>query len=132
MLRIREVDGHALELGAGANQMAHSMGREALHTRLPVPLERRRGPGMPCLPAHNRHAGCPEAVVKPRCQEAGLQSNANEFGRVAAKGSGKSLRITRPLAAPNGAASLVDNMDSGLLVRDVEGSVVRHGTLQQR
>ena len=43
-----------------------------------------------------------------------------------------SLRITRSLATPNRAASLVNDMESGLIVRDVEGSVVRHGTLQQR
>ena len=70
--------------------------------------------------------------VRPGCQEAGLQSDANEVGRIAAQGCGERLRITRPLSALDRAASFVNDMDRGLLIRNVEGSVVRHNTLRRR
>ena len=68
----------------------------------------------PCDVLHRR-TRVVSAVDRARGSEADLEVHANKIGRVA-QDCGKSLRITRPLAAPNVAASLVDNMDTGLLV----------------
>jgi hypothetical protein len=76
-----------------------------------VALECCCSPGMPGLKADDGQARCLEAVIEPRCQKASLESNPNEVGRMAAKGCGKSPRVTRALATPNGAASLVNDMD---------------------
>jgi hypothetical protein len=126
---------HTLELGPGTNEMAHRMCGKAFDARLPVPacshelgqglgvvrirlvaLEGRRGSGVACLNADNRQTSGLEAVIEPGCQKPGLQSDAHEVGCVTAKSGGKRLRIARPLAPPDGAASLVKDVDRSLLV----------------
>ena len=86
---------------------------------------------MACLQADDGQVESFEAVVEPGCQEAGLQSNPHEVGRITTKRCGECLWITRPLATPDGVAGVINNMDGGLLIGDVEGSIVRHGTLQR-
>jgi hypothetical protein len=147
---IGEIDGHAHQLGPGADEMAHGMGCETLDPRFPIParahelgqglgivrvgfvaLERRRRPGMPCLEAHHWHTTFLQAVIEPGRQKAGLQSDAYQLCRITAKSRGERLRVAWSFAAPNCPASLVEDMDGGLVIRYVEGSVMWHGALQR-
>jgi hypothetical protein len=49
-----------------------------------------------------------------------------------AKSRGERLRIAWPFAAPDCPAGLVEDMDGGLVVRYVEGSIMWHEALQRR
>lgn len=57
-----------------------------------------------------------------------LQADPHEVGRVAAQRGGQQIRITRALTPLDHGTGLIDDVDGGLFVQDIEGGILGHGS----
>lgn len=148
---IGEIDGHTHQLRTSTDEVAHSMGSIAFDASLTIPagthelgeglgisrvglvaLQSRRGSGMSRVQADDRHAEGLAAMIEPRRQWAGLQTHSHQLRRVAPQGGGEHLGIAGSFTTPDRGARLIDDMDCRLLVRNVEGCIMRHGSSPSR
>ena len=148
---VGQIDRHAHELGASADEVADGMGGVAFDAGLAVPahthelrqrlgiarvglvpLQGGGGSRMPCVQADNGQAERLAGVIEPRGERPRLQTDTHEVGSVAPQRRGQHIWIAGAFTAPDRCPSLIDDVDGGLFVRDVEGSILGHGNAPAR
>jgi hypothetical protein len=95
-------------------------------------LQGRRRPCMTGIEADNRKTKVLQRMVQPGCQLSGFEPDPLEVRSVSPQGSGNHLRLAGPLAPPDHFSGLVDDVNSGVSVRNVEPDIVCHDRLQGR
>jgi hypothetical protein len=95
-----------------------------------VSLQRRRRPRVAGIKADDWKTKLLQRMVELRRQLSGLEPNTLQLRRVAAQCRGNRLRLAGSLAAPEQPPGLVDDVNRGVPVRNIEPNIVRHGRPQ--